>query len=473
MPDWVERIFEDQKRTRKEPLEVKKIGRNFYLYKSTTIWLKDEKKRRKVSKYIGKITKDGLVEGIKKMAPARSIYEYGNAKLLLELSKDILSPLKTSFPDETNEIIAMAFIRLIQQSPIRLMKTKWEKLYLSDELEAALSPNSLSEKLRIIGSNWSSQKEFFDTLLSGSKYLIYDLSSIFSYSENLALAEKGHNADHLFLKQINFALFFSPDKNLPVMLKPMPGSVRDIKSLKHALNEWNISSSVAILDRGFASKTMPELMKEKFIKFILPLKRNFKIIDYNLELKECFIYRNRGVNWTRMSVGDAYIYLYEDVKLRAEEETTFIEMIGDGNRTRKELDEEREKFGKIAILSNIDDNGETIYLLFKERGEIEIAFDAMKNELENDKTYLSNDDAVRGYFFVSFISLYLYFRILELLRRNELIGKMSVNEVLFELSKVYLVHYSDGKRMLSEVPKKCEKLEEMLGFELFPKSLRS
>ena len=36
----------------------------------------------------------------------------------------------------------------------------------------------------------------------------------------------------------------------------------------------------------------------------------------------------------------------------------------------------------------------------------------MKNELENDKTYLG-DDTVRG-FFILFLSLYLYYRILKM-----------------------------------------------------------
>ena len=161
------------------------------------------------------------------------------------------------------------------------------------------------------------------------------------------------------------------------------------------------------------------------------------------------------------------------MKLRAEEETTFIEMIAARQRTRADLQEERARFGTIALLSNIKEDGETVYLLLKEREDVEQAFDAMKNELENDKTYLSNDDAVRGYFFVSFLSLYLYFRVLELLRRHQLIGKVSVNEVLFELSKVYLVKYDDDTVLLSEVPKKAERFEEMFGIELFPKSLRS
>jgi len=33
--------------------------------------------------------------------------------------------------------------------------------------------------------------------------------------------------------------------------------------------------------------------------------------------------------------------------------------------------------------------------MWKDRENIEVAFDALKNELENDKTYLDDDDAVR------------------------------------------------------------------------------
>jgi transposase len=78
------------------------------------------------------------------------------------------------------------------------------------------------------------------------------------------------------------------------------------------------------------------------------------------------------------------------------------------------------KFGKILIRSNVEDNPYAIYSLYKQREEIEQAFDAMKNELENDKSYLSDDDSLRGYFFVSFPSLYMYYSIFVLIRATDL-----------------------------------------------------
>jgi transposase len=232
-----------------------------------------------------------------------------------------------------------------------------------------------------------------------------------------------------------------------------------------------------VMDTGVASYTLPSLMKERKLRFVFPLRRNMKkIVDYGMRLGQSFPYRDRGVNCGKRRVkknDGLFLYMYEDTKLRYEEEATFVSLIRDRKRKQADLEVERPKFGKISLLSSIDDDPERVYLLWKNREEVEEAFDAMKNELENDKAYLSNDDAIRGYFFTSFLSLYTYYRLLEMLRRKGLTGKVSVNELLFELSKVYLISYSDGKKRLSDIPAKAERLEKSLGIELFPKNLRS
>ena len=180
---------------------------------------------------------------------------------------------------------------------------------------------------------------------------------------------------------------------------------------------------------------------------------------------------DRGINWGKKRVERNYLYTFEDVKLRAEEETNFIAQVLEKRKGPSQLEKERKKFGKIAILSSLDLNGGEVYKLYKSKQRIEVVFDALKNELENDKTYLSDDDAIRGYFFVSFVSLYLYCKILELLRKKDYIGKVSVNELLFELSRVYLVVHNDGRVSVSEIPAKVEQLDKNLGLNLFPNAL--
>ena len=89
-------------------------------------------------------------------------------------------------------------------------------------------------------------------------------------------------------------------------------------------------------------------------------------------------------------------------------------------------------------------------MIYKQREEIEQAFDAMKNEMENDKTYLRSDKSVRGYFFISFLSLYLYYSIFVPIRAADLTGKFSVKDALLRYSRVYMI--DDGRReIMSEV----------------------
>ena len=470
MEAWVKEVVEAEKEKRKIPLEVKVLNKNYYLYHSTTRWDKKEKKVKKVTEYIGRVTPKGVIERRSKNE-IRTIHEYGNSELLFRLAQELIEPLKRSFFRRWEGIIAYAIVKTIQPLPIRLIKSRWEKLYISQCIDAPLSPNTISEMLREIGKDYSAQKEFFDTLIKDSRTLVFDLSSIFSYSENLRYAELGHNADNIYLKQINFMMFFSVDKQLPVLLKPLPGSVRDIKAIKSVIDEIDVDSTV-VLDRGFASYDLPKLLRAHNFNFILPLRRNFTTINYRIKMENAFTYNGRGVKWGRRKRGRNFLYLFEDVKLRSEEETTFIQLMEEGKKDRENYGEESRKFGKIAILSNLDEMGVSIYIRYKESECVETAFDAMKNELENDKTYLGDDDAVRGYFFISFISLYLYYKILKMLKEKDLVGKVSVGEVLLELSKVYEITIGEKKK-LSEIPKRVEKLADLLELDIFPKKLRS
>jgi len=449
-------------------VELKNINGRFYLYKVTSKYDPQKKQTRKISgTYIGKVTAQGIIQA---KTRERTIYEYANAKLLKTLLNDVVENLRTYFPDEWQELAAYSIVRTIRNVPIKYVKEAWDKLYLSDEIEASLSRNTLSDKLRNVGADWDAQHQFFLSLMRDQNVFFYDVSSIFSRSVNLNLAEKGYNKEHQFLDQINFALLFSQERKTPVMLKSMPGSIRDIKSLKAFMTEFPLKDCILVLDRGFQSAPVEEDLVSLDAKFVQPLRRNSKLIDYSLQTPTLFKYRDRGIKYGRkeLKIGDsrATLFLYEDVLLRGEEHSNLIKLkLEHGDQIA--IDER--SLGKISILTNLDQSGEKVYCLYKEREDVEQAFDAMKNELENDKSYLGDDDAVRGYFFVSFLSLYLYFRVLELIRSADMVGEVSVEELLFKLSSVYLIKYRSGKERLSEVPSKVQKLLADLRLNLLPK----
>ena len=112
-------------------MEVKKIGQNYYLYQSTTGWVREQNKRKKVSKYIGKLTERGIVTGSRTKRYVRLIYEYRDAKLLIDIINEIIEPLKAAFPDDYHEIMAMGIVEILQPTCLKLIKSRWEKIYLS------------------------------------------------------------------------------------------------------------------------------------------------------------------------------------------------------------------------------------------------------------------------------------------------------------------------------------------------------
>ncbi len=133
-----------------------------------------------------------------------------------------------------------------------------------------------------------------------------------------------------------------------------------------------------------------------------------------------------------------------------------------------------EKAGKIAILTNTGEKPQAVFELYKSRNDVEEAFDAFKNLLQVDTPYLRDDDTLRGYAFVSFISLMAYYRILKLLKTKKINGRISVKDALLQLSRIYLADVGD-RTITAETPKKVRDLAGTLDLEpeLFHKRVPS
>lgn len=80
-------------------------------------------------------------------------------------------------------------------------------------------------------------------------------------------------------------------------------------------------------------------------------------------------------------------------------------------------------------------------------------------------------DPPQGYFLTILVALYIRYRILNILKDKKVNGKLSVNDVLMELSRVYLITMG-ARRVLSEITKKVGDIEQVIGMKLFPKILR-
>lgn len=86
--------------------------------------------------------------------------------------------------------------------------------------------------------------------------LIYDITSLSSYSQFISLLEHGYNRDGLDLPQVNFSLILDTTQAIPVMYDLYPGSIVDVVTLKNTLyrvRSLGIKEYTLILDRDFFS----------------------------------------------------------------------------------------------------------------------------------------------------------------------------------------------------------------------------
>ena len=189
------------------------------------------------------------------------------------------------------------------------------------------------------------------------------------------------------------------------------------------------------------------------IKFIMPLPRDDKRIDYTRELAGIFKYHKRIVRYTASyRAGPYHLYSFEDQYLKYNETDKYYNMKLKGRKVK--FNEEWP--GKITLISNKRMKPREAYNLWKSRDIIEKAFNILQNYLETDHPYVSHEDVFRGYMFASFISLLIYYLILNVLQKHDINGSVSVDDVLFEFSKIMVEDV--GYPLLAEIPKKVEEL---------------
>ncbi|KXB00515.1 hypothetical protein AKJ40_01175 [candidate division MSBL1 archaeon SCGC-AAA259M10] len=285
--------------------------------------------------------------------------------------------------------------------------------------------------------------------------------------KNIKLAEKGYNRNKHYIDQIGVILAFSTGTTLPAGVDVFRGSLKDISTFKEFLDLLEPKDIGFIVDRGMFSEPLIKDFRKEGISYVMPLRKNSKYIDLRwLRWKDPFTYRKRTVRWARRHTDIGTLYLFDDPKLRGDQEAALLQKLGKGALTREKYEKKRERAGIIGIISDLDRPGPQIYDLYKSRHDVELALDAMKNHLDADKTYLQSEEAVRGYFFVAFLALRVYFSVLKRLREADKTSEISVDEVFYELSKVERVIGPGDKEFYAQIPEGAREI-----IDLFPEAL--
>ena len=291
-----------------EPIHrIKKVKGIEYWYEETPYYDPVSKQTRyKNSRYLGRNI-DGKpvrmrsastevtakVRKGKNTVTVRSSHDYGSVLILKHIMQELkLDQYLHGLLNDTEVamVTALAFNRVLRPLAMQHVDTWYTGTVLPlDDPKISLTGQRISELLERIGTSTIPQQLMGKLLEENQtkRTLIYDITSISSYSSLMHLLEYGYNRDGLSLPQINLSLIMDKDLGIPVMYDIYPGSITDVTTLTGTLTKleaYGVEHYFAIMDRGFFSQNNLIEMLDKRISFIIAA--TFKLKDLKMLLTE-------------------------------------------------------------------------------------------------------------------------------------------------------------------------------------------
>lgn len=437
-PSWVTKFREPGR-------EVRYIRGRYYLYEISYRYDSTRKRSIKVTgKSLGTITKEGLVNP--RSIRVKNIEnichcEYGISHFVLQC-KDYLEKLKTSFANDWQQIVLLAYARFAFQSPLKRMKSHIERSWLAIELGVKdMSLKDANRLLQQLGERHKERIEYLRSFSTQSDCIIVDTTNMKTSASQSMFAKYGYNSEMSWESQASLLYIYSKKRIQPIYYRLLPGNIRDVKAFKISLKEAKIKDATVIADKGFFSESNVEELCSENLSFIIPLRRNNSYIDYSL----------LGANRLYFKYLDAYIWyktitlpsklsvtVFLNPSLKAQEEQDYLSRIDTHPEeySIEQFEKKRSGFGTLAILTNTKLSPSDIYVTYKTRGQIEQTFDTLKNILHADRSYVHNDDTLQGWMFINHIALQWCYELQARIKKANLQTSISLEDATTALKEV-------------------------------------
>jgi len=437
--------------------ELRRINGKYYLYEVSSKWNAEKKRSIKISgKILGKITEEeGFVESDKARLRKQQMKierietkEYGVTALINSLFCDTVEPVKKYFPDRWRQIVCLAYGRLVYQSPLKNMFFHYSHSYLSELYpDLRLSPAQTGQFLNELGGDRSLIVEYFRSFNMAGDKILFDGTDLFSHSALMGLPKFSRSKFGTYDDTINLMCLFSVSQQMPLYYRILAGNIKDMNAFGLSLVESGAQDAIAIIDKGFSSeKNISLLEATENMRFIIPLRRNSSLIDYEKAKKRdkslydgYFVYQKRHIWHYSYNVSEnRRITVFIDDAAGAKETEDYLVRIDGGAEgyTIEKFFEKAHTFGTIAMIDDTDRTNDEVYNFYKTRGEVETMIDALKNIIDADSTYMQNEQTLEGWMFINILALKWYYSILNLLKQHDLNKSTSPRDFLQMLSEI-------------------------------------
>jgi transposase len=345
------------------------------------------------------------------------------------------SVLKKAFPEADKELLYLSMFQVLEGKPLYLFKPWAEAAYVEEPL--ALSSQRISRLAEELGRSEGRREMFLKSWIQSQgdlRAILFDITSLSSYSKFIEYLEWGYNRDGEKLPQINLGMIMGQPSHLPLAYRIYPGSIADVSTLKNIillLGDWGVREFTFILDRGFYSASNLKEMDKEEIRFVLPLSFSTKISSQLISkhLRDLgspqygFYYQGRPMFYIKEEtvISDVHVlvHLYHD--------------------ERRKADEIDHLMRRIVGLEAFVDKKE-----FWSREEV-------WEHLEQARLFLT------------YLSLIIYSALSQIMKEQDLYKSYTLSEVIYELKKLRVVTLNSGKYYLTEISKKQRMLFEKFG----------
>jgi transposase len=508
-----------------------------YVYDSIGHWDKQKQQSRNVRKCIGKLSpitgefipsKKSAYESLPETAYPKAETSkrsfYGATYLFDAIGKrlGIADDLKRCFPESYKQILSIAYYLIMEDRNPMSRFTKWASTH-AHPFNKDISSQRSSD---IFGSIREDAKNKFFLLQSQRRleeeFLVYDTTSISSYSKLLKQVKYGMNKDHDPLPQINLALLFGNESRLPVYCRKLSGNIADVKTIRNMLSDIDflkLDKVKLVMDRGFYSEENINALYERHYKFLIAAKTSLRFVREKIDQvrgtmasrshyssKYCLYFDSFLTNWDYSEIkrggtikGARRIYLhlfYNDQKATDDKiefnnllDSLENEILSDKRNPeheklyakyyeiketpirgvsltvdQKAVEFTEKNYGYFALISNCLKNPLEALEIYRSKDMIEKAFGNLKERLNMRRTSVSSEENLEGKLFIQFVALIYLSYIKKAMSDNDLFKNYTMQELLDEFDIIECFEQEGYKRRIGEITKKQINLYELLGF---------
>ena len=498
-----------------------------YIYEIQPYYDPSTKKVRQKSKYLGK-SEDGVIKKVRDLR-TKDVLSYGEFLPIMKIIKQYQIDkflVKELGKRSANSLIALSLGRLVRGISLQNTENWYYGTWLYHQTrDLPLSPSSISRLLGKIGESRIQDKLSSHLIrqLKSKRTILYDITSVSSYSELIKLLEWGYNRDQLDLPQINLSVILDKAEGIPLGYEIYPGSISDVVTLKNTIKKIQIQgvkNFTIVLDRGFFSINNLDILLNNNTDFIMAVPDDrYKsaqtlINSLSTEIEKPKYLKQYSneivfVKDVEIKIGPHKLngYCYYNPKRAQQEKDSFYKRLFDiqeklktlkisnniqakieeitgnlknyfsvkvsQNQIDVEIKEEAvsrrlNKKGLFLIAINGDYSWDTCLSMYREKELIERSFNILKNDLELSTPNVQKDSTLKGLMFICLIALIIRMKILNVLKQKNLIKSYSFESMMITLEKLKAIILDNGQVIFNEISKNQRVLLE--AFDAVPKT---